>query len=343
MNQTETWIHDNLNPCKTDSACLKFNMPMQSGGNLLWIYEDPDYNNIYHWRDTAICEAFAEAVMSGKPGCILDVGPGDGWPSLVLAPRFERVVGIDLSATRVRVQRENALRLGIGNSEFEKIDVLQIGYPDATFDGVVAAASIEQSGDPERALRELFRVLKPGCNLAMTFENYDGREETDDLEVELSDSGCRITYTHCEPSPPREAVYVLSLQRKQAYRDSDVLKALRGIQEDARAWLADHSLVALLERPKDAAIDCRYCELSHLTSASLGKLLCDAGYVDIRGFDGSINGLMTFAQRSIEFGIAGLLKESFLKVSESFGAASVRAAKAGANDFTIAQKPLKWG
>ena len=139
---------------------------------------------------------------------MLDVGPGDGWPSLRIAADFDEVVGIDPSPRRVRVQRRNAARLGIDNVTFLEMDVLDMSFADASFGGVVAASSIEQSDDPALALAEVYRVLQPGGSLAMIYEDFASYFDGGDGDEELWEDtiGCDtvVFYQARRKTPPRK-------------------------------------------------------------------------------------------------------------------------------------------
>jgi SAM-dependent methyltransferase len=45
---------------------------------------------------------------------------------------------------------------------FEVGDIYQVGYPDASFDAVLAYTVLEHLREPKRAMQEMRRVLKPG-------------------------------------------------------------------------------------------------------------------------------------------------------------------------------------
>ena len=298
----ESWIRENLPCVRTTSAAHYDRMPLQSGGSLVEIYQQPDATKVGHWVDTALCAAFVEAV--GAPGgTVLDIGPGDGWPSLTIAPAFRRVTGVDPSPVRVQVQAGNAARMGRSNCEFVQMDVNRLQFPDAIFDGVVAASSIEQSPDPAQGLREIYRVLKPGGTLAMTFENYDhygpAGETSEEIAVDGSGGERRLVYRHCTRTPPREAEYVLRLPADLGERAPGLARALDAIQRAGAAWLENHDLFEILAGLRDLGAGCEYYELSHLTAASLDRLLREAGYVDIRGFR-DIGGLVPFVRTALE-------------------------------------------
>jgi len=104
----------------------------------------------------------------------LDFGPGDGWPSLLIAPYVKEVIGVEGSQKRLDICNRNAKRLGLTNVEFEYVPPgTPLPFPDCTFDGAMAASSIEQTPDPYQTLKELFRVLKPGGKLRLHYEDLD--------------------------------------------------------------------------------------------------------------------------------------------------------------------------
>jgi SAM-dependent methyltransferase len=131
-----------------------------------------------HFADRGANLDFALVAGGGR---ILDFGPGDGWPSLIIAQFCEAVVGVDASARRVAVCQENAHRLGINNAHFVHAPSSEpLPFADGEFDGAVAASSIEQTPSPYASLSEIHRVLKPGGKLRMKYEaleQYSGGRE----------------------------------------------------------------------------------------------------------------------------------------------------------------------
>ena len=95
-------------------------------------------------------------------GRILEVGVGTGL-SLSSYQRTSRIVGVDISEpmldkARQRVQREN-----LSNVEAIEIgDAEALDFPDASFDVIVAQYVVTAVPNPERALDEFVRVVRPG-------------------------------------------------------------------------------------------------------------------------------------------------------------------------------------
>ncbi|MCD4690358.1 class I SAM-dependent methyltransferase, partial [bacterium] len=230
MTELERWIHKTFKLERMTTAELAYeHMESQSGECLPVLYQPLDHTKRAHWHDTALIGAFAHAM--GEERTILDIGPGDGWPSLRVADRFEKVVGIDPSLRRVEVQRRNARRLGITNVEFLVANAEEMDFDDASFDGIMAASAIEQCDRPERALAEVARVLKPGGRFAMIFEDYgsyfpdcDGDEEfwLESGEPSNTKEGRTnpiLMYQVRTKSPPHETRYGLFLDSSRLGRD----------------------------------------------------------------------------------------------------------------------------
>jgi SAM-dependent methyltransferase len=182
------WIVANLELRPTNAAEFWYDrMESQSGWGLPIVHQPFDGRVDGHF--VARGAILDYAIVAG-PGRVLDFGPGDGWPSLLIAPLVDEVVGVDGSRRRVEVCRENADRLGIGNTHFVHVPPGQsLPFDDASFAGVTAASSIEQTPDPTATLKELHRILRPGGRLRMGYESLgyyaDGRER----EIAVGDPG----------------------------------------------------------------------------------------------------------------------------------------------------------
>lgn len=164
------WIVANLDLRPTNSADFWYDrMESQSGWSLPIVYEPFDGRERGHFTDRG--QILDYAITAGGER-VLDFGPGDGWPSLLIAPIVGEVVGVDGSRYRVEVCSRNAQRLGLDNAHFVHVPAGEtLPFDDGSFDGVTAASSIEQTPDPKATLKELHRVLKPGGRLRIDHES----------------------------------------------------------------------------------------------------------------------------------------------------------------------------
>jgi phosphatidylethanolamine/phosphatidyl-N-methylethanolamine N-methyltransferase len=95
-------------------------------------------------------------------GRMLEVGVGTGI-SLPDYSRANRIFGVDISEAMLRKARERVTELGLSHVEgLEAMDAEHLTFPDASFDVVVAQYVVTAVPNPEAALDEFARVLKPG-------------------------------------------------------------------------------------------------------------------------------------------------------------------------------------
>jgi SAM-dependent methyltransferase len=100
---------------------------------------------------------------------ILDVGCGVGTSAISIARRYgATVTAVDISPIMLSRARSNVRRAGLtGQVTITSGDILGLGFPDHTFDRVVAEA-VTMFVDRPRAVRELLRVSKPGGRVLAT-------------------------------------------------------------------------------------------------------------------------------------------------------------------------------
>jgi len=102
---------------------------------------------------------------------VLDVGCGTGASALPAAHAVGpsgSVVGVDLSARLLDRARAKARMQGLSNIDFRQADMTSLGYPDGGFDAVVSVFSVFFVPDMEGLVRELWRMVRPGGELAVT-------------------------------------------------------------------------------------------------------------------------------------------------------------------------------
>jgi SAM-dependent methyltransferase len=78
------------------------------------------------------------------------------------------VIAADLAERLIDLDRAKAKARSLKNTEFRVGDMLALGYPDDSFDAVVCVFGIFFVPDMTEAVRELWRMVKPGGRLAIT-------------------------------------------------------------------------------------------------------------------------------------------------------------------------------
>jgi ubiquinone/menaquinone biosynthesis C-methylase UbiE len=102
---------------------------------------------------------------------VLDVCCGAGasaLPAAQLVGPTGKVIGIDLSEKLLELARTKATQRHLTNVDFELGDMLALRFPDESLDAVVCVFGIFFVPDMEMAVRELWRCVRPGGQLAVT-------------------------------------------------------------------------------------------------------------------------------------------------------------------------------
>lgn len=130
----------------------------------------------YRWGErTVACfapEFTPGEIFAGKT--VLDMGCGAAGKSLYyLSIGAARVVGVDIVAHYQQDAEAFARELGFGDRfTFLLGDALHLPIPDDSMDVVIMNDFMEHIRDPEGALREALRVLKPGGRVYLNFPPY---------------------------------------------------------------------------------------------------------------------------------------------------------------------------
>ena len=127
----------------------------------------------WHAHIAAFSRGATEAILEAaqlRPGLrVLDLASGVGDPALSIAAEVApagRVTATDLGPGMMSLAEELARKKGITNIEFREANAESLPFADESYDVLTCRFGIMFFPDLRKALRECFRVLKPGGRAA---------------------------------------------------------------------------------------------------------------------------------------------------------------------------------
>ena len=161
------------------------------------VYRD-SFGRITAQAITPILETFGD--LSGKR--FLDVGCGTGELAAAAVSRGAAAEGLDFAATMVEKASEKYSQIA-----FREGDAEQLPYAEASFDAVVCSFGLLHMSNPDRALQEARRVLKPSGRY--TFTVWCGPDQGADF-FKLVMGAIRQHGTLDVPLPPAPPMFRLA-------------------------------------------------------------------------------------------------------------------------------------
>jgi ubiquinone/menaquinone biosynthesis C-methylase UbiE len=130
-----------------------------------WDKHSRSYDKQMRFFDRRLFGPSRSWVCEQATGDVLEVAIGTGL-NLPLYPPDARLTGIEWSPAMLAIARRRAGELGPA-VDLAEGDAHALPYPDASFDTVVCTLSLCAIPDPDRAVAEMTRVLRPGGRLLL--------------------------------------------------------------------------------------------------------------------------------------------------------------------------------
>jgi demethylmenaquinone methyltransferase/2-methoxy-6-polyprenyl-1,4-benzoquinol methylase len=120
-------------------------------------------NSVLSLGNSLIWRVLTVRAVAPKAGeRILDLAAGTGTSSVALAKSGAHVIAADFSAGMIEVgQRKHP------SIEFVQADAMDLPFKTGEFDAVTISFGLRNVADPKKALKEMYRVLKPGGRLVV--------------------------------------------------------------------------------------------------------------------------------------------------------------------------------
>ena len=152
--------------------------------------------------DRSLHRALVGLSVVAPIGDLLDVGCGQGRILKLLASRAQRAVGVDIDSDARKLARAELLLAGLPNCSLRQGSMYSLPFGDEEFDTIILDDVLGDAGQPDAALAEAQRLLRPGGRLVL-LSQCDG--ETVALgEQQFSSwsatAGLRLAKPRCIPA-----------------------------------------------------------------------------------------------------------------------------------------------
>jgi ubiquinone/menaquinone biosynthesis C-methylase UbiE/DNA-binding transcriptional ArsR family regulator len=116
---------------------------------------------------------------------IADLGAGEGLLSQLLANRARQVWCIDNSPRMVEVGTELARKNDLANLSYKLGDIENVPLPDRSVDLAILSQALHHAQHPQAAVREAFRILRPGGQVLVLDLNEHTFEKARELYADV--------------------------------------------------------------------------------------------------------------------------------------------------------------
>lgn len=129
------------------------------------------YDFIIKKDEAAYKEIIEQITLLLKPGeRVLEIATGTGVIALGLCDHVLNIEATDFSPDMIEAAKKKAVQRGVSSVKFSVQDAYNLNYASSCFDAVIISNALHIMPEPEEALAEIKRVLKPkGRLIAPTF------------------------------------------------------------------------------------------------------------------------------------------------------------------------------
>ncbi len=138
----------------------------------------PEWEDIRSgYYDESVKNKLIEMKLLQSGMTVMDLGAGDGYLSRAVARYVKKVVAVDISGEMLRELAKKAAAESIANIETLESDGCDMPVEDASMDIVCASMYLHHIEEPEQAVKEMKRVLKPGGKVFLAdFKEHSNKE-----------------------------------------------------------------------------------------------------------------------------------------------------------------------
>jgi ubiquinone/menaquinone biosynthesis C-methylase UbiE len=135
-----------------------------------WDLAADEYEPLWQAQLADARKALVTLAAAAPGNQVLDTACGTGLVSFEVARAVGsdgHVLGVDLSGGMVVLAERRATEAQLSNVSFKRMDSERLELPDASYDIVLCALGLMYMPDPEQALTEMRRVIRPGGRICL--------------------------------------------------------------------------------------------------------------------------------------------------------------------------------
>ena len=205
-----------------------------------WDKSAPNYESRHELADKPVWQSLLAGWIGPDRGAkIVDVATGTGMIAHMLAAYgYRDVTGVDLSEGMMEVARRHASEDGLSVT-YRRANALELPFEDGSVDALVSSRLLWTLPEPENAVREWLRVLKPGGRLIAINELEETGIRSHSFDDPATYIGAEFTerdFTFANAS--REAI--LEAFRRAGLRNVRLehMKGCHMVKSDRENWFA---------------------------------------------------------------------------------------------------------
>jgi ubiquinone/menaquinone biosynthesis C-methylase UbiE len=249
------------------------------------------YDNVMSKSMTMSAAMLIQNLQIPENPTALDIGCGTGLSTFELMKKTHgrgKFHGIDISQKMIDLVKTKAAKLGYSNVKFTKGDAERLEFPASSFDIVISNQVFHFLLNKQKALDEIFRVLKPTGQAALVFFG-----ESTGKEIEEIYNG--IKTRHPEYGLP-ESLRLISLKETQELFDKAGFKRTKILPVQLTDYADPSGYTLYIDAPSNLWRINVTTELGEVMAKEMRKEMMKAR--TDKGFKVTIYGILAYAHKT---------------------------------------------
>lgn len=175
--------------------------------------------------DDAVIGRLLEAGLLNESVTLVDLGAGDGYLSRAVSPKVKKVIAVDISGEMLKQLAKKAAGEGLSNIRTIESDACDMPLEDESVNLVCANMFLHHIEEPVLAVREMYRILKPGGRVFLAdlkeHGNTEFKERMHDVWQGFSQNKVKEWFSKCGFRNIRLDTVNNSVSKRQASKKGD--------------------------------------------------------------------------------------------------------------------------